>query len=74
MRIIIKIVLKIGIKEYKVRALVELRVKVNYLKRRLVIEINALVIIRGITPLVLLNKKRIYSYINYIIIIIIKDK
>jgi hypothetical protein len=73
MRIIIKIILKIGIKEYKVRALVNLRAKVNYLKRKLVIEINALVIRKGITLLILLNRKRIYSYINYIIIIITKD-
>jgi hypothetical protein len=70
---VIKIILKIRIKEYRVKALINLKAKVNYLKRRLVIEINALVIKGGIIPLVLLNKKRIYSYINYIIIIITKD-
>jgi hypothetical protein len=73
MRIIIKIILKIRIKERRVRALVDLRAKVNCLKRRLAIEINALVIREGITPLVLLDKKKIYSYIDYIIIITIKD-
>jgi hypothetical protein len=73
MRIIIKIVLKTGIEEYRVRALVDSGAKVNYLKRRLAIEINTLVIGRGTTPLVSLDRKRIYSYIDYIIIIIIKD-
>jgi hypothetical protein len=56
-----------------VRALVDSGAKVNYLKRRLIIEINALVVIKGITPLVLLDGKRIYSYIDYIIIVITKD-
>jgi hypothetical protein len=70
---VIKIVLKTGIEEHKVRALVDSGAKVNYLKRRLIIEINALVIGERITPLVLLDGKRIYSYINYIIIIITKD-
>jgi hypothetical protein len=73
MRIVIKVVLKIKIKEYRIRALIDLGAKVNCLKRKLIIEINALVIIRGITPLVLLDKKRIYSYIDYIIIVITKD-
>ena len=73
MRIIIKIILKIGIKEYRVKALVDSGAKVNYLKRRLAIEINALIIKGGITSLVSLDKKRIYSYINYIIIITTKD-
>ena len=73
MRIVIKIVLKTGIEEYRVRALVDSGAKVNYLKRRLAIEINALVIRGGITPLVLLDKKRIYSYIDYIIMVTAKD-
>ena len=70
---VIKIVLKIRTEERRVRALVDSRAKVNCLKRKLAIEINALVIIRGIIPLVLLNRKRIYFYIDYIIIIITKD-
>ena len=69
----IKVVLKTGTEERKVRALVDSGAKVNYLKRRLIIEINTLVIIGGTTPLVSLDKKRIYSYADYIIIIITKD-
>jgi hypothetical protein len=52
---------------------VDSRAKVNYLKRKLAIEINALVIIKGSIPLVSLDERRIYSYVDYIIIIIIKD-
>jgi hypothetical protein len=73
MRIVIKVVLKIKTEEHRIRTLVDSGTKVNYLKRKLIIEINTLVVIRGITPLVSLNGKRIYSYIDYIIIIIIKD-
>ena len=73
MRIVIKVVLKIRIKEYRVRALVDLGAKVNCLKRRLAMEINAPVVGGGTTPLVSPDGKRIYSYINYIIIITIKD-
>ena len=69
----IKVVLKTGIEERRVRALVDSGAEVNCLKRRLIMEINALVIIRGTTPLVLLNGKRIYSYVDYIIIITTKD-
>jgi hypothetical protein len=70
---VIKVILKTSIEEYKVKALVDSGAKVNYIKKKLVIEINALVIIRGITPLISLERKKIYSYIDYIIIIIIKD-
>jgi hypothetical protein len=73
MRIVIKIVLKIRIKEHRVRALVDSGAKVNYLKRKLAIEINALVIIRGITPLVSLDGKRIYSYTDHIITVTAED-
>jgi hypothetical protein len=73
MRIVIKIVLKTGIEERRVRALVDSGAKVNYLKRRLAIEINALVVGGGTTPLVSLDGKRIYSYIDYIITVIAKD-
>jgi hypothetical protein len=70
---VIKVILKTSIEEYKVKALVDSGAKVNYIKKKLIIEINALVIIRGITPLISLERKKIYSYIDYIIIIIIKD-
>jgi hypothetical protein len=70
---VIKVVLKTGIEERRVRALVDSGAKVNCLKRKLTIEINTLVVIRGTIPLVSLDKKRIYSYIDYIIIVITKD-
>ena len=73
MRIVIKVVLKTGIEERRVRALVDLGAKVNCLKRRLAMEINAPVVIGGITPLVSLDRKRIYSYMDYIIIVTIKN-
>jgi hypothetical protein len=70
---VIKIVLKTGTEERRVRALVDSGAKVNYLKRRLVIEINTLIVRGGITPLVSLDGKRIYSYIDYIITVTAED-
>jgi hypothetical protein len=70
---VIKIVLKTGTEECRVRALVDSGAEVNYLKRRLAIEINALVVGGGIIPLVSLDGKRIYSYADYIITVTAKD-
>jgi hypothetical protein len=70
---VIEIVLKTGTEERRVRALVDSGAKVNCLKRRLAMEINALVIRGGTTPLVSLNRKRIYSYMDYIIIVTTED-
>jgi hypothetical protein len=53
--------------------LVDLRVEVNYIKRRLTLEINILLLNKGIILLVLLNRKRIYLYRDYIFIVVIKD-
>ena len=73
-RIVINIILKVGKEERRVKALVDSGVEANYIKRRLAIEINILVIKRETTLLVFLKGKRIYSYIDYILIITAKDR
>ena len=72
-RIVINIILKVKKEEYKVKALVDLRVKANYIKRRLAIEINILVIKGEITPLVSPKGRKIYSYADHILIITAED-
>ena len=72
-RIIINVILKVKKEEYKVKALVDSGVKANYIKRRLAIKMNILVIKRETISLVSLKGRRIYSYIDYILIITAKD-
>ena len=43
------------------------------MKRRLTLEINILLLNKGVILLILLNKKRIYLYKDYIFKVIIKD-
>jgi hypothetical protein len=53
--------------------LVDLRVEVNYVKRRLTLKIDILLLDKGVTLLVLLDRKRIYLYRDYIFIVATKD-
>jgi hypothetical protein len=53
--------------------LVDLGIKVNYIKRRLILEIDILLLNKGVILLVLLDRKRIYLYRDYIFIIATKD-
>jgi hypothetical protein len=73
MRIVINIILKVKKEKYRVKALIDLGVKANYIKKRLAIEMNILVIKGEITPLVFLKRRKIYSYIDYIFIVTTKD-
>ena len=47
-------------------------IEVNYIKRRLVLEIGIIFILE-VTPLVVLDKNRIYLYKDYILRVTIKD-
>ena len=69
----INIILKVGKEERRVKALVDSGVEANYIKRRLAIEINILVIKGETTPLISLKGRKIYSYVNYILLITTKD-
>ena len=73
MRIVIKIRLNVRKKEYKVKVLVNLSIKANYIKRKLIIKISILIIKRRIILLIFLKGKRISLYINYLVIITIKN-
>ena len=55
MRIIIKVIIKIKKRRYKVQVLVNLGIEVNYIKKKLTLKISILIILRVI-PLVVLNK------------------
>jgi hypothetical protein len=70
---VINVILKVRKEEHRVKALVDSGVKANYIKRRLAIEINILVIKGETTPLVSLKGRKIYSYADYILIITAKD-
>ena len=72
-RIVINVILKVGKEEHRVKALVNSRAEANYIKRRLAIEMNILVIKGETIPLVSLKGRRIYSYADYILIITAKD-
>ena len=72
-RIVINIILIVGKEEHRVKALVDLGAEANYIKRRLIIEMNILVIKGETTPLVSPKGRRIYSYVDYILIITAKD-
>jgi hypothetical protein len=52
---------------------VDLGVEVNYVKRRLTLEIDILLLDKGVILLVLLDRKRIYLYRDYVFIIATKD-
>ena len=69
----INVILKVRKEERRVKALVDSGVKANYIKRRLAIEINILVIKGETTPLVSPKGRKIYSYADYILIVIAKD-
>ena len=53
--------------------LVDLGVEVNYVKRRLTLKIDILLLNKGVILLVLLNRKRIYLYRDYIFKVATKD-
>jgi hypothetical protein len=72
-RIVINIILKVRKEERRVKALIDSGIKANYIKRRLAIKMNILVIKRETISLVSLKGRRIYSYIDYILIITAKD-
>jgi hypothetical protein len=71
-RIIIKVIIKTKKVEYKVRVLINLGIKVNYIKKKLTLEIS-ITLILGVTPLVVLDENRIYLYRDYILGVITKD-
>jgi len=54
-RIVINIIIRIKKRGYRVRVLVDLGIKVNYIKRRLALEISIIVILE-VTPLVILDR------------------
>jgi len=47
-------------------------IEVNYIKRKLALEISIIVILR-VTPLVVLDKSQIYSYKDYVLGVTTKD-
>jgi hypothetical protein len=53
--------------------LIDLGIEVNYIKRRLNLEINILLLNKGVTLLVLLDRKKIYLYKDYIFKVVTKD-
>jgi len=72
MRIVIKVIIKIRKGKYRIRILVNSGIKANYIKKKLALDINISLILR-ITPLILLEGKRIYLYRDYILGIITED-
>ena len=73
MRLVINITLKTKNSGRQVKVLVDLGVKVNYVKRRLTLEIDILLLNKGVILLILLDRKRIYLYRDYVFIIAAKD-
>ena len=69
----INIILKVRKEERRVKALIDSGVEANYIKRRLAIEINILVIKGETTPLISLKRRKIYSYADYILTVTAKD-
>ena len=51
----------------------DLGVEANYIKRRLALETDILLLNKGVILLVLPNRKRIYLYRDYVFIIATKD-
>jgi hypothetical protein len=73
MRIVINVILKVRKEEHRVKALIDSGVEANYIKRRLAIEINIPVIKGETTPLISPKGRKIYSYVDYILIVTTKD-
>ena len=71
-RIIIKVIIKIRKNRYRIRILVNSNIEANYIKRKLALDIDISLILKVIL-LILLERKRIYLYKDYIFGIIIKD-
>jgi hypothetical protein len=72
MRIVIKVTIKIRKNRKRVRILVNSNIETNYIKRKLALDIDIILILKVI-PLFLLEEKRIYLYRDYILGITIKD-
>jgi hypothetical protein len=72
MRIVIKVIIKTRKGKYKIRVLVNSGIEANYIKRKLALNISILLILK-VTSLILLEKKRIYLYKDYILKIITKN-
>jgi hypothetical protein len=71
-RIVIEVIIKIRKNRYRIRVLVNLDIEANYIKRRLALNISILLILK-VTFLILLEKKRIYLYRDYIFGVITKN-
>jgi hypothetical protein len=71
-RIVIKVIIKIRKGKYKVRVLVNLGIEANYIKRKLALDINILLILKVIL-LTLLERRRIYLYRDYILKVITEN-
>jgi hypothetical protein len=71
-RIVIKVTIKIRKDKKRVRILVDSDIEANYIKRKLVLDIDIILILKVIL-LFLLEEKRIYLYRDYIFGITIKD-
>jgi hypothetical protein len=71
-RIIIKITIKIRKDRYRIRVLINSDIEANYIKRKLALDINILLILR-IILLILLEERRIHLYKDYILRIITKN-
>ena len=63
---------KIKKEKYKIKVFINSNIEANYIKRKLVLNIDILLILKVIS-LILLKKKRIYLYKNYILEIITKN-
>jgi hypothetical protein len=72
MRIVIKVIIRIKNEKYKIKALVNSDIEANYMKKKLALDINILLILK-VTFLALLKEKRIYLYRDYIFRIITEN-
>jgi hypothetical protein len=71
-RIVIKVIIKIRKDKRRVRILVNSSIEANYIKKRLALDIDIILILKVI-PLFLLEKRKIYLYKDYILGIITKN-
>jgi hypothetical protein len=71
-RIVIKVTIKIRKDKYRVRILVNSDIEANYIKRRLALNIGIPLILKA-TSLILLEKRRIYLYRDYILRVTIEN-
>jgi hypothetical protein len=65
MRIVIEVTIKIRKGKRRVRILVNSGIEANYIKRKLALDIDIILILR-VTLLFLLEERRIYLYRDYI--------